>query len=361
MVAARPAMAVDVLVVGLGPGGSSAALTAAQAGGAVLGIDRNAVIGEPVQCAEFIPRPMGAWAQDAGVLQQTVDGMKSYLPSGAVEESAFPGLMIDRAAFDRAIARRAREAGAELRTGTRLLELDPVAHSATLSDGNGEYMVHWRALVAADGPHSPCARLSGWAEQRTVQTRQYSVPLLQPYSDTDIWLSDDFPGGYAWLFPRGGVANLGLGIDKAVERDLKAPLEALHAELVARGLVGPEILARTGGAIPVGGLREALYSEGGPVVLVGDAAGLTHPITGAGISAAVVSGERAGTAVMAWLGGDTDALEDYDEDIRDQFEVTVQRGVARRQELDRVWRTPTAQEDGTMRRGWIAFDEYFAA
>ncbi len=352
---------VDVLVIGLGPGGASAAMTAARAGGQVLGVDRNRAIGEPVQCAEFVPRPMGSYTRDEGVLRQTIDGMKTVLPSGTVAHSAFPGLMIDRAAFDRAIAERAAAAGARLETGTRLVALDRASHTATLRDADGASTeVRFGALVAADGPHSPSAKLAGLPALRTVQTRQYTVPLLKPYTDTDIWLSDDFPGGYAWLFPRGDVANLGLGIDKQVDGDLKAPLDALHAQLVAQGLVGEAILGRTGGAIPVDGLRERLYLDG-PLLLVGDAAGLTHPITGAGISAAVVSGERAGEAAMAWLQGDGEALDDFEEDVRDQFEASVQRGVTRRRELDRLWRTPAAHDDAAMRRGWIAFDEYFAA
>lgn len=351
---------VDVLVIGLGPGGASAAATAAEAGREVLAIERNRVIGEPVQCAEFIPRPMGRYAQGEGVLQQTITGMKTALPSGEVAESEFPGLMIDRAAFDQAIAERARAAGAELRSATRLVGLDPANRRATIADESGETEIGFGVLVAADGPHSPSARLAGVPPQRTVQTRQYTVPLLTEYPDTDIWLSDDFPGGYGWLFPRAGVANIGLGIDRAVDRDLKGPLEALHAHLVEKGLVGAEILGRTGGAIPVGGLREHLVLDG-PLLLVGDAAGLTHPITGAGIAAGVVSGERAGEAAAAWLDGDEEALEEYEEDVRDQFETSVARGVARRQELDRIWRTPAAAEDANLRRGWIAFDEYFAA
>lgn len=351
---------VDVLVVGLGPGGASAAAVAAEAGLRVLGVERNRRIGEPVQCAEFIPNPMGRYAQEDQVLHQRITGMKTYLPSDAVEVSDFPGLMVDRAAFDRAIAERARRAGAELLEGTRLERLQAEAHVAHLRCGEEETAVRYRVLVAADGPHSRVAEQLGLPALRTVQTRQYTVPLLKPYFDTDIWLTDDFPGGYGWLFPKGKLANVGMGADKRFERNLKEPLDRLHALLVERGLVGSEILARTGGAIPVGGLREHLVV--GDILFVGDAAGLTHPITGAGISAAVVSGERAGQAAAErLLEGEAEAFADFEEDVRDQFEVTLQRAVERRDFLDSCWRTEKAQQDSPMRRGWIAFDEYFAA
>jgi digeranylgeranylglycerophospholipid reductase len=115
---------VDVLVVGLGPAGASAARTAAGAGLSVLGVERNKVLGEPVQCAEFIPTPMGGYAKAEKVLLQRITGMKSILPSGQVHESEFPGLMINRAEFDRAIAREAEREGAELWTRSPLTGLE---------------------------------------------------------------------------------------------------------------------------------------------------------------------------------------------------------------------------------------------
>ena len=352
---------VEVLVIGVGPGGGAAARCAAAEGATVLAVDRKARIGEPVQCAEFIPRPLGRCAQDEDVLQQAVTGMNSYLPSGAVEHSPLPGLMVDRAAFDRALARGAQKAGAEMRTGTRLHGLDTIARVAQLESVDGSRIdVAYRALVAADGPHSPVARLAGLPALAVVHTRQYTVRLLQPYADTDIWLSDDFPGGYGWLFPKRSLANIGLGADPKFEGDLKVPLDRLHRHLVGSGLVGDEILSRTGGAIPVGGLRARLVHHS--VLFVGDAAGLTHPITGAGIAAAVESGEAAGRAAARFARtGEAAVLDGYDEEMRELYGVALDRAAARRRELERHWHTPAAGEDRTMRRGWIAFPEYFAA
>jgi digeranylgeranylglycerophospholipid reductase len=349
----------DVLVIGLGPAGASAARCAAEAGLRVLGVDRNRVIGEPVQCAEFIPMPLGRYAQPAGVRVQGITGMKSRLPSGAEVATPFPGIMIDRARFDQAIAKHAESAGALLQSGTRLCELDTAARLARLRGPDGEWDVRYRVLIAADGPRSSVAALLGLPALETVSTRQYTVALRVPYADTDIWLSDAFPGGYGWLFPKGELANLGLGADRRLEADLKLPLDRLHAQLRQAGFVGADILFRTGGAIPVGGLRERLVH--GQVLFVGDAAGLTHPITGAGIAAAVISGERAGEAAAGYLGGDAEALADFEEEVREQFEETLSRAVARRAYLARHWRTPRAHEDAVMRRGWIAFPEYFAS
>jgi flavin-dependent dehydrogenase len=301
---------------------------------------------------------MVEYARAPGVLVQRIAGMKSFLPSGAIEHNGFSGLMVDRAAFDRALADRAAQAGAELATGTALCGLDLTGCRAEIRRGRRTEAVRYAVLIAADGPHSPVARHAGLPELETVQTRQYTVPLRRPYADTDIWLSDEYPGGYGWLFPKGGLANLGLGADRRWQADLKTPLDRLHAHLVRAGLVGEGIVFRTGGAIPVGGMREHLVHE--TILFVGDAAGLTHPITGAGIAAAVQSGERAGEAAAEYLaGGDRARLEAYDEDVREQYGPALGRALARRAWLAQFWRSHAANDDTVQRRGWIAFREYY--
>ena len=352
------AVVCDVLVVGLGPGGAAAAAGAAAGGLRVVGIDRKQEIGLPVQCAEFIPMPLARHATASNVLMQRINGMASMLPSGAVVETAFTGLMVDRAAFDQALVANACRAGAIVQAGTRLQQLDTTGHSAVVRTADGvETVLRYRVLIAADGPHSTVARLMGLTALQAVDTRQYTVPLLRPFEETDIWLSPDFPGGYAWLFPKKDRANLGLGMDRDARPDMKTPLDALHRQLVREGRVGSEILARTGGAIPVGGLRDVLVRD--DVVFVGDAAGLTHPVTGAGIAAAVVSGEMAASAVAGYCEGNDGALTDYADELREQFSPSLARAVSRRREMMRVWNTAAAREDAVHRRGWIAFDEYY--
>ena len=105
-----------------------------------------------------------------------------------------------------------------------------------------------------------------------VETRQITVPLRRAHAATDIFLSADMPGGYGWLFPKGETANLGAGVSPAHKARLKAIVARLHAGLGER--VGKEILALTGGAIPVGGMVKPWGRLGETLVLLaGDAAG----------------------------------------------------------------------------------------
>lgn len=355
----RSTQTCDVLVVGLGPAGGAAAAAAARLGLKVIAVEKKQAIGLPVQCAEFIPLPLVRYAPES-VRRQQIGGMRSVLPSGAASVAPFSGLMIDRAAFDQALAGQAAGAGAELHAGARFTGLETRQSVAQVRAAHEAWSVRYRVLIAADGPHSAVARVAGLPALAAVDTRQYTVPLLRRFEETDIWLSDRYPGGYAWLFPAGEHANLGLGMDRGICADMKTPLDALHRQLADEGRIGRDVLRRTGGAIPVGGLRENLVI--GSLVFVGDAAGYTHPVTGAGIAAAVASGERAAEAAHAFVaGGDARALEGYEADMRDQFEASLERGLARRRELERVWATPQAASDAAHRRGWIAFDEYYQA
>ncbi len=346
----------DLLIVGIGPAGAAAAEVAAKAGLRVIAVDKRREIGVPVQCAEFVPMPLLRQVRETASRIQEVSGMRTVLPSGMAERSDFPGIMIDRARFDQGLAHLAEAAGASLWRQAQFRSWD--GELAQIQTQEGMKIVRPGFLIGADGPHSDVARMLGLPPQQIVFTRQYTVSLCQEYFDTDIFLSDAFPGGYGWLFPRGAVANLGLGADRRFEDNLKEPLDTLHRQMQERGIVGAEILGRTGGAIPVGGIRTMVHPR---ALLTGDAAGLTHPITGAGIPAAVISGMAAGQAVVAYLAGQEDALAEYEEDMRDQFAPAIDRAIQRRLALEKVWRRPAAQEDRVMRGGWIAFAEYFAA
>ena len=182
------------------------------------------------------------------------------------------------------------------------------------------------------------------------------MPL--PHDATEVFLRAEFEGGYGWLFPRGERANLGLGVSPAAHRRLEPLLERLHADLAAPGRVGHTALSVSGGAIPVGG-RVRPYGGLGrtAVLLAGDSAGLANPVTGAGIAAAVQSGALAGTAAAAWLGGDRGALADYDDELDALVRASLGRALARRAELAALRKPPAA----ALRRGWIAYPEYWAA
>ncbi|MGI9363733.1 MAG: hypothetical protein ACR2O8_00995, partial [Rhizobiaceae bacterium] len=196
---------------------------------------------------------------------------------------------------------------------------------------------------------------------RIAETRQITVPLLQPSESTDIFLSTKFIGGYGWLFPKRTVANIGLGLLPDYKHCLKPLLADLHRDLVASERVGETVSHHTGGAIPVGGMLKPYGFLGETTVLLaGDAAGLTNPMTGAGINAAIVSGRLAGQSAVEVLAANFDACEDYQEELEDLFKPSLDRALKRRKALLGHYRNGMPN-GAQLRQNWIAYPEYWAA
>jgi geranylgeranyl reductase family protein len=346
----------DVLVVGLGPAGASAARAAASSGARVVALDRRPVPGVPVQCGEFVPRSLAVEtpAVRASIVQ-SVGAMHTFGASGdAPRVDALPGFIIDRARFDQTLVSYAREAGALCLTGHSLLDLTQAG--AVLADGR---TVSARVVIGADGPRSRVGRAVGIVNRILSVARQITVPLTREHMATDIFLSPDLPGGYGWLFPRGANANLGVGIDIGQRARLAGVLDNLHQRLMDERRVCHDIRATTGGLLPAGGKLPATANLAGLLVLLcGDAAGLTNPITGAGIASAVISGRIAGETAAAHLAGRASAGSDHETELADIFGVALARAVRHRQ------RILAAYDNGTLsladlQRGWIAFDAYW--
>ena len=344
---------IDVLCVGLGPAGARAAWAAASRGLRVLGVDRKPKSGRPVQCAEFVPALLGVDMPDLrAYTEQRIAAMETFIEGGTAHRvEPFPGGMIDRADFDTRLVADAIYAGADCRFGVNVRAIG-IDGTVALADGT---MVHPRLIVGADGPRSIVGRAIGSVNTALVETRQVTVPLKQPHDATDIFLSAELPGGYAWLFPKARVANLGAGVDPVRKHDLKRIVDSLHAQLVAEGRVGAAVMSTTGGAIPVGGpLAPCGWVGAAAVMLAGDAAGLTNPITGAGIAAAVQSGTLAGEHAARWLSGRAAALSDYEEELDALLGPSLRRALERR--VERLHARPTPE---ALRRSWIAFPEYW--
>ncbi|MEW6347445.1 MAG: NAD(P)/FAD-dependent oxidoreductase [Thermodesulfobacteriota bacterium] len=297
----------DILVVGAGPAGSMAARTAASLGADTLLIDAKPRIGEQPHCAEFVPHRLFVdYTLPIQSVVQRVETMETVVLEGSTEgpnptvvrrvESASQGFVIDRVRFDRELAREAVPAGARVECSARLV-----------SRRDREWVIRFRGrdlvvqpeyVIAADGAASAVARSLGFAPGPFLKGLQAEVPLREPLDRTAVYLHRDFTHGYGWVFPKGHVANVGIGLSIHQGPKLPELLDRFLDWLFAAGIIGNGMLARWGGLIPVGGLRERVRV--GNVLLAGDAAGLTHPISGAGISQAVVSGALAGrTAAMA--------------------------------------------------------------
>lgn len=348
----------DVVVLGLGPAGASAAAEAARRGCRVVALDRKREAGLPVQCAEFVPGMIGVEIERlAQAVRQPIEAMHTYVEDDPPDVQArFPGFMLDRARFDAMLVAEAARRGAVCMFGRRVRRIAS-AGRVEASDGSA-----WTApvIIGADGPRSVAGGAIGQENKALVETRQITVRLLVPHSATDIHLSTGIPGGYGWLFPKGDVANLGAGVSPSFRSRLAGIVARLHRNLHREGKVGEAVLAMTGGAIPVGGMVRPWGRLGATLVLLaGDAAGLTNPVTGAGIAAAVASGRLAGELAASAVGGASTAGERYEDELASTYGAALDRALRRRGEL--MTTVARVSPKAALRRSWIAYPEYWAA
>lgn len=376
MIFPESAVTWDVLVVGAGPAGSSAAAAAARHGAATLLVEAKARIGEQPHCGEFVPKQLFVeYGLDRGPVVQAVEAMETLIvdlrgdpasdtaiPRSAVRAAALvqerverpsPGYLIDRPRFDRELARQAAELGALVLASARLLGQEGDAW--VVRHEGRELRVRAQFVIAADGAVSRVAAALGEPMPEVVRGVQVEVPLARPMNKTRVFLSREIVRGYGWLFPKGSVANVGLGVVQRKDVSPSALLDCLVEWLVHMGMIRRGVLARSSGVIPVSGPRARLVM--GNVIFCGDAAGLTHPVTGAGIAQAVVSGAHAGRAAgLALRTGGSEPLHAYEKEVLGRYQGVLAHAVSKRRLMGKLWNAEDFRN--TCEQTWIGFLGY---
>jgi geranylgeranyl reductase family protein len=309
----------DAVVVGAGPAGSVAATVLARGGARVALVDK-AEFPRDKACGDLVGPRAVRLLDDLGVAvpgalrvgDMVVVGPRRRVRLPCRPGRTYPGygLAVPRRVFDAQLREAAIGAGAEpvVERAAAPIGGEDGLEGCTLTDGRA---LRADVVIGADGARSRVADWAGLVDPARVlwgfAVRAY---VDQPVVLPEIYFWEPTPHrafpGYGWLFPGpDGRANLGLGCGVLADRGA-APAAARHlpsfaADLVRRGALravpATDGVASLGGWLKLGmvGTRPAA----GPVLLVGDAAGLVNPLQGEGIASAMESGRAAAEAVLA--------------------------------------------------------------
>ena len=317
----------DVIVVGAGPGGSTAAAHLARAGVDVLLLEKTTFPREKVCGDGLTPRAVKSllslgvdtsdWPRNKGL---RIFGGKHRLELDWPDLASFPdyGLVRPRTDFDEVLARTAQKSGARLREATTVSgplrdERTGRITGVTIKDGT---TLKAPLVLAADGVSARTALGAGISKRDDrpmgVAVRGYLASESRSNDDyleshLELWDGPRGEGrllpGYGWVFGVGdGTVNVGLGIlntsDAFGHVDYKDLLRRWLSNIP--DLAGKELIAPVrGGALPMGFNRQPHYRDG--MLLIGDAAGAVNPFNGEGIAYAMETAETAADIVIQAL------------------------------------------------------------
>jgi geranylgeranyl reductase len=303
----------DVVVVGGGPCGATAADDLARRGRKVMLLDRE---GRIKPCGGAIPpRLIRDFAIPDHLLKARVHCARMISPKAQNVDMPIKGGfvgMVDREEFDEWLRRRATQSGAARKSGlyqkiTRNPDGRVTVHYRT--KGGAQEAAHARLVIGADGALSLVGRQEVPGADRMRFVFAYHEIIRAPQADAGAGrceihyrgtLSPDF---YAWIFPHGDTMSVGTG-SAAKGFSLKSSVRALRA---LTGLGAAETVRREGAPIPMKPLRR--WDNGRDVLLAGDAAGVVAPASGEGIYYAMLGGRLSADAAEEFLrSGDAHAL-----------------------------------------------------
>jgi digeranylgeranylglycerophospholipid reductase len=356
-----PKASYDVIVVGAGPAGSTAAMYAAGNGASVLLLDKKKEIGNPIQCAGFLPDASEVQAllpnaelpdslknyPDSCILQK-IKTQRIIPPNCTVKEFAVKGAVLDRRRYDQFLAEQAAKAGAELMVKTRVTKVEGTTVEA--SGVFGKHIIKAKAIIGADGPNSLVARSKGLTfnpgEKEISVALEYQVRNVDIDPDAlEMYFGKDFvPGGYAWIFPEGkDRANVGVGIRSKIAEKSVSAKEYLNRfihnhPLASQKLKNGILMNVIAGILPVNGAPEKTSTENS--LVVGDAAGQIIATNGGGIPPAMIAGKVAGETAAEFVAGKCQ-LEDYDQLWRAQIGNAIETSVQARQLMDGIMKSDT--------------------
>ncbi|WP_298277235.1 digeranylgeranylglycerophospholipid reductase [Ferroplasma sp.] len=332
----------DVLVIGAGPAGSSAARYSARYGLKTLMVEKRPDIGSPVRCGEGVSK---AWMPEVDLkpeqhwISDEVKGARIYGPSekkpiilGAESAGNEVGFVVERDKFDKHIATLAATEGADIwikSPATSVIKEGNRVVGAKIRHNGEEVEVRAKMVIAADGFESEFSRWAGLKspilkKNDIISALEYRMENVDSNEDfTDFYLGSIAPAGYLWVFPKGPhEANVGIGVTITRMKDRLDVKNYLDSWIKSHpGYSKGRIIQQISGGVSVNRVKDKMSLPG--LLAIGDAARLIDPITGGGIANGMISGKFAAQVSKKAIEENDyseQMMKNYDLMVKDKFE-----------------------------------------
>jgi geranylgeranyl reductase family protein len=339
----------EVIVVGGGPAGSTAARRIAQEGLSVLLLDKEG-FPRTKPCAGGI-RFFVSELLDydlSPVNHRKISGLSIFAPAGyrvdcIPEDRSKPGHTIMREDFDHLLLQKAAEAGADIKENTEVIDVQEQSSAVTVTsiDGNA---YRARYVIGADGinslvakqlgfynrwgPSSACVGVEIEAEVGESKVREICGEPSGYDADLLLLYFGEFSHGYSWVFPKKSILSLGACCRQDKVRNIRAGYNNWYTRFKEEHDIDPKILSDTSARFPV---VQADTIVKGRALLIGDAAGLVDAFTGEGIPEAIQSGIIAASTIKSAVErSNPHLLRDYEKECKKEIisELKVSQSLA---------------------------------
>lgn len=315
----------DIIIIGAGTAGCLAAKTTAKAGLNTLLLDRKNKqdIGKKI-CGDAVGQhhfdKLGLTYPKGTELERTMAGVRIYSPDMQsifdVKGEGLKGFLLNRHAFGQRLLKEAMDAGAHFRD--RMQALDPIIEKGHVTGITAKDMqtqatakLHAKITVEASGFPAiirkklpPDLGIPAEIKNQDVEACYREIrELKEPIEDPEmchIYVTENIcPGGYYWIFPKGGSkVNVGLGV--AMMGRFPNPKDALYSHVLSQPLFKDSTVV-DGGAWYVPTRRPLDNMVGNGIIVIGDAACQVNPIHGGGIGPSMMGGALAGETIIEAL------------------------------------------------------------